>query len=242
MVDQAGELESQVAHRLVAPLRLLLEAVADHPSQRQGRLRAELADPRRLFAGQGSLGNGAAMRIAPIGLAYHASDDLDAAARASAEVTHAHPVGKDGAAVLASAIAQAVLLDPSAPVPHEAFCTKLIETSRTAEIATRMEMVRDLIAGGASPEAAASAIGRSVSVHESMPFAIYAFLRHPDSFKDCLFCAVLNGGDCDTLGAMACAISGAYLGIDAIPEAWRAKLDKRAHIEDLAHGLGGLSV
>ena len=197
---------------------------------------------RRLFAGQGSLGNGAAMRIAPIGLAYHASDDLDAAARASAEVTHAHPVGKDGAAVLASAIAQAVLLDPSAPVPHEAFCTKLIETSRTAEIATRMEMVRDLIAGEASPEAAASAIGRSVSVHESMPFAIYAFLRHPDSFEDCLFCAVLNGGDCDTLGAMACAISGAYLGMDAIPEAWRVKLDKRAHIEDLAHGLGGLSL
>jgi len=103
-------------------------------------------------------------------------------------------------------------------------------------------MVRDLIAGEATPEAAANAIGRSVSVHESMPFAVYAFLRNPDSFEDCLFCAALNGGDCDTLGAMACAISGAYLGADAIPEVWRAKLDKRAHIEDLAHGLSGLSL
>jgi len=37
-------------------------------------------------------------------------------------------------------------------------------------------------------------------VHESLPFAIYSFLRHPQSFEACLFCAILNGGDRDTLG------------------------------------------
>ena len=197
---------------------------------------------RRLFGGQGSLGNGAAMRIAPIGLAFHASDSLDAMARASAEVTHAHPVGQDGAAVLAAAVAQAVPLDPSAPFPRDDFCRTLIEAAHTEEIATRMEMVRDLIAGDAGPAEAADAIGRTVAVHESMPFAVYAFLRHPESFEACLLCAALNGGDCDTLGAMACAISGAYLGIDAIPAAWREKLEKRAAIEDLARRLMDLSV
>ena len=43
-----------------------------------------------------------------------------------------------------------------------------------------------------------------------------------------------NGGDRDTLGAVACAISGAYLGVEAIPQAWREKIDNRRHIEDLA--------
>ena len=33
---------------------------------------------------------------------------------------------------------------------------------------------------------------------------------------------------------MACAVSGAYLGIEAIPQAWREKLENRQHIEDLA--------
>src|SRR5262249_23080710 len=47
---------------------------------------------KMLFSGQGSFGNGAVMRVAPLG-AYFA-DDLEAVvenARLSAEVTHAHP-------------------------------------------------------------------------------------------------------------------------------------------------------
>ena len=47
-------------------------------------------------------------------------------------------------------------------------------------------------------------------------------------------CAILNGGDRDTLGAMACGLSGAYLGIEAIPQAWWAKLENREYIEALA--------
>ncbi len=195
---------------------------------------------RRLYDGQGSLGNGAAMRIAPVGLAFHASDGLDAMARASASVTHAHPVGIDGAAVLALAVAQAVTLDPSQPFPLDTYCARLIAAAGTDEIRTKMEMVRDFAANGVAPEVAADAIGREITVHESMPFAVYAFLRHPDSFEDCLLCAALNGGDCDTLAAMACAISGAYLGVAAIPEAWRGKLERRAAIEELARGLVAL--
>ncbi len=71
-------------------------------------------------------------------------------------------------------------------------------------------------------------------MRESMPFAIYAFLRHPQSFEACLFEAILNGGDRDTLGAMSCAISGAYLGLEAIPPSWREKLENRVYIEELA--------
>jgi hypothetical protein len=41
-------------------------------------------------------------------------------------------------------------------------------------------------------------------------------------------------GDRDTLGAMACAVSGAYLGVEAIPQAWREKIENGQHIEGLA--------
>jgi poly(ADP-ribose) glycohydrolase ARH3 len=187
-----------------------------------------------LFGGQGSFGNGAAMRIAPVGLFYNNSPDLYEKARLSASVTHTHPIGVDGAAVLAWAVAQAVKLDPREAFPSEHFLKGLVDFSRTAEIRDKMMLVRTLVAEEFPPSDAARRLGRSVAMHESMPFAVYAFLRHPQSFETCLFCAILNGGDRDTLGAMACAVSGAYLGVEAIPQAWREKVENRRHIEDLA--------
>ena len=192
---------------------------------------------RRLFGGEGSLGNGAAMRIAPLAIFFHNSGQLYEQAAASAEVTHAHPVGKDGAAVLALAVALAVGLDPRQEFPLEPFLAELAASSRTETIREKMALVRALLAEAAGPEAAARTLGRTVAVHESMPFAVYSFLRHPPSFEECLFSAVLHGGDRDTLGAMACAISGAYLGIEAIPEWWQNKLENLRDVETLARQL-----
>jgi len=192
---------------------------------------------RLMFGGSGSLGNGAAMRIVPLGLFFHRADDLYEVAALSAEVTHAHPVGMDGAAVQAWAVANAVKLDPQKAFPLEGFVQGLIDFARTPEIQTKMKLIQELITEEVSPNAAADELGRSVAVHESMPFAIYSFLKYPKSFEACLFCAILHGGDRDTLGAMACAISGAYLGIEAIPHVWRQKLENLASIEDLASEL-----
>jgi poly(ADP-ribose) glycohydrolase ARH3 len=192
---------------------------------------------KTLFGGLGSFGNGAAMRIVPVGLYFSNSQALYEAACDSAEVTHGHPVGKDGAAVLAWAVAQLVKLSPEEELPMDFFTRGLISFARTQEIQEKMKLVRTLIAENASPEASAGRLGRSVAVDESMPFAVYSFLRYPKSFENCLFCGVLNGGDCDTLGAMACGLSGAYLGIGRIPSEWRNKLENRVLIENLASAL-----
>ena len=197
---------------------------------------------RRLFRGEGSLGNGAAMRVAPIGLYFHASAALYDHVCAASQVTHAHPVGMDGAAVQASAVAQAVTLDPKEDFQMELMIQHLNEIPRTREVKEKMALVQNLTAEGAVPGIAADRIGRTVAVHESMPFAVYSFLRNASSFEECLFCAVLNGGDRDTLGAMAGAISGAYLGLEAIPESWRRKLENRAYIEQLAFKLAEMAV
>jgi poly(ADP-ribose) glycohydrolase ARH3 len=189
---------------------------------------------RSLFGGVGSLGNGAAMRIVPVGLFFHNSPDLYEKACISASVTHVHPVGKDGAAVQARAVSLAVNLDPKEAFPYKTFIDSLIDFAITPKIEEKILLVQKLINAQSPPSFAAEQLGRTVAVHESLPFALYSFLRHPKSFEDCLFCATLNGGDRDTLGAMACAISGAYLGIESIPQSWRQKLENRSYIEDLA--------
>jgi poly(ADP-ribose) glycohydrolase ARH3 len=195
-----------------------------------------------LFGGTGSLGNGAAMRVVPVGLFFHGSSDLYEMARMSAAVTHAHPVGIDGAAVQAKAIALAVKLDPREAFPRETFTDTLRDFAGTPEMKEKMLLVQELINANTTPSFAAEQLGRTVAVHESMPFALFSFLRHHESFEDCLFCAILHGGDRDTLGAMACAISGAYVGIKAIPESWRGKLENGSYIEDLASRLSKFKI
>jgi poly(ADP-ribose) glycohydrolase ARH3 len=189
---------------------------------------------KTLFGGQGSFGNGAAMRVAPVGLFFYNSPYLYEKASVSASLTHAHPVGKDGAAVQARAVSLAVRFDQEKEFSPVTFIKHLIDFAQTSEIKEKLVMVQKLIEASIPPSTAAQQLGRSVAVQDSLPFAIYSFLRHPQSFEDCLFCAILHGGDRDTLGAMACAISGAYLGIDAIPKSWRQKLENRSYIEELA--------
>ncbi|MBW2065628.1 MAG: ADP-ribosylglycohydrolase family protein [Deltaproteobacteria bacterium] len=192
---------------------------------------------RRLFGGKGSFGNGAAMRITPVGLFFFDKESLYDQVRASSEVTHSHPLGIDGAAVQARAIALSVMLDPLEAIPLKAFIASLLDFSRTKEMRDKIELIETLLENCVPPHVAARELGQSVAAHESVPFAIYSFLRNYDSFEKCLHCAVLSGGDRDTLGAMACAISGAYLGIEHIPRQWMEKLENRDYIEALASRL-----
>jgi len=80
-------------------------------------------------------------------------------------------------------------------------------------------------------------LGNSVEAYNSVPTAIYCFLRNHESFKDAVEYAVSLGGDRDTIAAMTGAISGAFHNVTAIPKSWLNKLEKRAHIERLAEEL-----
>jgi poly(ADP-ribose) glycohydrolase ARH3 len=106
--------------------------------------------------------------------------------------------------------------------------------AKTAEMMQKLSLVMALIKRGATDAEAADLLGRTILAHDAASFAIYSFVTNPKSFKRCLYTAVLNGGDCDTLGAMACGMSGAYLGIEAIPTKWIIKLESRTYFENLA--------
>lgn len=171
---------------------------------------------RRAFGGRGSLGNGAAMRVAPVAVRY--ADDPDAlleAARRSACVTHAHPVGIDAAAVQAAAVGAAL---------------------RGEDPLAAARLLSEL----PSPEVVAAALGNGSTGHESVPAAIYAAAAHT-LFEDAVSFAVRYGGDTDTIGAMAGAIAGARGGADAIPSRWLDALEDgekgRSYVARLAERL-----
>lgn len=226
-----------------------IEHFRDKPWERQGASAPELYTiveqekvgyvfaARRLFNGEGSYGNGAAMRITPLGLFFHDSPDLYDKARASAEVTHTHPVGIDGAAVFAKALAGTVTLNPQRPFSPQAFLQGLVEFARTDEIRGKLTLVQDLLTAKVPPEEAADRIGSSVAVQESMPLALYCFLYFPRSYLECLLDSILLGGKPQAMGAMVGAVSGAYLGLDGISRSWRGKLEDALHIETLAREL-----
>jgi poly(ADP-ribose) glycohydrolase ARH3 len=186
-----------------------------------------------LYGWQGSLGNGGAMRAGPVGLFFYDSENLYEQAKASSIVTHAHPVGIDGAAIIARLVAEAVRTEPGPNFDPLRVCARAVQEARTMEFQKKMKLVGQLLEKGVDSKEAADELDRGFRADESVPFAVYSFLRNPSSFVDCLVCAVGNGGDRDTLGAMAGSISGAYLGVDAIPENWKNKLENREYIEKL---------
>ena len=83
-------------------------------------------------------------------------------------------------------------------------------------------------------------LGHGIEAFESVPAAIYSFLRYPGSFEEAVTYAISLGGDTDTIGAMTGAISGAYLGVEAIPSKWRDRLENGDYIAELAERLWAL--
>ena len=226
-----------------------LKHFANKPWQRQGAEPPEIYRiveregidyvyaARRLFDGEGSYGNGAAMRITPLGLYYHNSAELYEKAQISAEVTHTHPVGIDGAAVFAKALASTVTLRPQRPFSPQSFIDMLINFARTDEIRDKLAMIPPLLEKDVDPAESVSRLGNSVIVQESMPMALFCFLRYPHTYLEAVLCAITHGGERDTMGIMAGALSGSYLGVSAIAEQWRDKLEDVRHIEALAREL-----
>jgi poly(ADP-ribose) glycohydrolase ARH3 len=192
---------------------------------------------KRLFDGAGSYGNGAAMRVAPVGVLYY--DDLErlrSVAYSQSQITHAHELGKEGAALQAYAIALAVKADPSSELEPSVFLRKLKDFTINEVYRRKLETAEKLL-GEKDKLRIIRELGNGIEAHNSVPTAIYSFLHSPQSFEKSLLYAVSLGGDTDTIGAMTSAISGAYSGIEVIPERWKARLEGRAYIEELAEKL-----
>ncbi len=178
-----------------------------------------------LFRG-GSLGNGSAMRVAPVG-AYFA-DDLDRVVEqsvASAEVTHAHPDGKAGAVAVGVAAALAWQQRDNLGAWNAAAFLDRIATFTPAG------PIRDRVASAArhldaSPVDAAASLGdgREIQCADTVPFALWCAARFPHSYADAIFAALqgtqASEADRDTMLATVGGIVALSAPQETLPEVW----------------------
>lgn len=177
------------------------------------------------FDGEGSMGNGAAMRVAPIG-GYFA-DDLDAVvehARASAEPTHAHPDGQAGA--IAIAVAAAVASQMGRGGRARSGDVLLGEVfARTPSGATR-DGIEKAIALPRSQDVrtAVAALGNGSLVisSDTVPFSLWCASRHLDDFEAAMWTTVSGLGDRDTTCAIVGGVVALAVGHAGIPSAFVA--------------------
>ena len=175
-----------------------------------------------VFGGTGSLGNGAAMRIAPLG-AYFA-DDLDALvehAQRSAEPTHAHPDGAAGGVAVAVASALVHRERPSGPVEAEQLLPAVIE--RTPEGPTRdgLELAQGLGLGCELATAAEKlGTGRMVVSADTVPFCVWSAARNLGHYERAMWQTVAGLGNRDTTCAIVGGILAGNVGAAGLPAEW----------------------
>jgi len=68
---------------------------------------------------------------------------------------------------------------------------------------------------------------------EAVAVALYCFLKYPESFDKCVLRAANTNGDSDSIACIAGAISGAYLGFEAIPKHWVQRIQNKDYLIDL---------
>ncbi|MGA1840946.1 MAG: ADP-ribosylglycohydrolase family protein [bacterium] len=181
----------------------------------------------------GSCGNGAAMRVAPIGLLYwwNSGFILDAAEKSSIP-THIHPLGIEGAKIMALAVGFTIK-----GITREALPGSLIDNVNEELYRKKLSVIRDLLREDANAGEVAHRLGNGVFAHESVPAALYAFIRFGNDYKKTIeFCFSL-GGDIDTIAAMAGALSGAYVSEDCLPGECIQKLEDADRIKYLSFQL-----
>ncbi|RAS63215.1 ADP-ribosylglycohydrolase [Lentzea atacamensis] len=158
------------------------------------------------FNGQGSCGNGAAMRIAPLGAYFvNEPETLTVQAIRASEVTHQHPEGIAGGVAVAHAAAIAAkarltgtgrdllggVLDH---LEEGSFVRKGIEKARKIRTA----------------EEAAYVLGNGsrVTAQDTVPFTLWVAAHHLDDYRKAVTTCVQAGGDVDTTAAIVGGIVG----------------------------------
>lgn len=137
-----------------------------------------------------SFGNGAAMRVSPVGFAFESMDEVLAWAKRSAEVTHNHPEGIRGAQATAASIFLARRSQDKDRI------RRTIESQFGYDLSARLEQIRPTY-------------GFDETCQRTVPQAFTAFFEST-SYEDAIRNAISLGGDADTLACITGGIAEAY--------------------------------
>jgi ADP-ribosylglycohydrolase len=184
--------------------------------------------------------NGAAMRIAPVGVATPPDLALLVpAVEAASRVTHNTGIALAGACAVAAAVSTGVEGRGVAAAIEAAVAAAGEGALRGrwvagADIAARIRWAVDAVAGlddAAACDLVFRLVGTSLATQESVPAAFAVLSLHPDDpWLTCRLAASV-GGDCDTIAAMAGAVAGACAGAGAFPQPAVRQLEAANHLD-----------
>ncbi len=179
----------------------------------------------------GALGNGTAMRIAPLGVFYKDEPTrLMKAAKLDAIITHDGHEAQQGSIAMAMGVALLLngvkreeileslrhILEPSRLLDN----INLIASNKTIyDTLKNKDYERNLDRNGGNRIISQLILGNKYTVVEAVPRAFYVFVA-TRSFEEAIELAIRGGGDTDTVAAMVGALAGAYYGLDAIPDSY----------------------
>jgi len=159
---------------------------------------------------EGDAGNGAAMRILPIGLAtFGQPGKAESWPVTQGHITHHHPLS-DGACLA---------------------LVQMLHGLLRGEGRQEIREIADRLAGNHSAFRFEPYPGRSSAFIADTMQTVFHFYFHTGSFAGCVIETVNQGGDADTTGALAGMLGGATYGLAAIPSAWLSRLDRAVTAE-----------
>ena len=176
------------------------------------------------YGGKGSLGNGAAMRVGPLG-AYFADDlpRLVEEATLSAAVTHAHPEGQAGAV----AVALAAAIAATRAGADRTSLREVADNVTPGQVHALVQCAADL--GDISPRQAGAVLGTGlrISAHDTVPYALWCAFGNLRDYRAAQLAAIAGfdspASDRDTI----CAIVGSIVALSCedstIPPDWTAQ-------------------
>lgn len=163
----------------------------------------------------GSYGNGTAMRAAPFGI-YFRNDlqSLVAICKIDSAITHASEDAEAGSIAIALAAAHAVNDDT------EDLLERISEKLPDSKVKALVYSLGSLInSDKISPQQALRVLGTKANVRETVPAALYCFLKF-DNYHEAILAAIKAGGDTDTTAAIVGALFGAKLSMKGIDKSF----------------------
>ncbi len=194
-----------------APGNTCLAALRRHEGHLYGTMDSPIND---------SKGCGGVMRVAPVGLYWHADPDLAfRLAAVNAAITHGHPDGHLSAGCLAALIAGIIsgqnLAEATADTirilqgyPRHQTCQRLLDQAQ------------DLAAGSKPAGEAIASLGEGWVGEEALAISLYCSLVSDGNFRNGVILAVNHSGDSDSTGSITGNLLGALVGLGQLPASW----------------------
>ncbi|KJK60059.1 ADP-ribosylglycohydrolase family protein [Saccharothrix sp. ST-888] len=177
-----------------------------------------------MFNGQGSYGNGAAMRVAPLGAWF--ADDLDRVAEQaelSALTTHFNPEAVAGAVAVALAAAVAARSRGQSAPGRVELLTRIAESLPDSDVRSGLRVAARFPEGTSVRHAAAVlGSGLQISAPDTVPFALWCAAGQLDSLPEAIWDTLGGWGDMDTTCAIAAGVVAARTGCAEVPSSWTA--------------------